>query len=162
MNPHLAQLHPYPFEKLAQLKQGITPPADKAHIALSIGEPKHATPELISNALLHNIEALGKYPTTKGLPELRVAMSEWVERRFQLSIDPESQVLPVNGTREALFAFAQKLFAQENITVLPGSFLSREVNGVNPGKNHVRMALVAPVSECIEAAHRIKNFINSL
>ena len=395
MNPYLPQLHPYPFEKLGQLKQGITPPADKAHIALSIGEPKHATPELIKNALLHNIETLGSYPTTKGLPGLRVAMSEWVAQRFQVEIDPESQVLPVNGTREALFAFAQcvvdarenalvlmpnpfyqiyegaallagaepyylntleenqylpdfdsvsaeawqrcqliyicspgnptgaiidqatheklislslkydfviasdecyseiyadensppqgllqsaqaighdsfkncvifhslskrsnapglrsgfvagdedilarffkyrtyhgsamsmptqyasiagwqdeqhvlenrrlyrekfaavteilaevstvkqppasfylwmktpiddtefaqKLFAQENITVLPGSFLSREVKGVNPGKNHVRMALVAPVPECIEAAHRIKNFINSL
>lgn len=395
MNPHLTQLHPYPFEKLTQLKQGIVPPADKAHIALSIGEPKHATPELIKQALLHNMDALGKYPTTKGMPALRVAISEWITRRFQAEIDPESQVLPVNGTREALFAFAQcvidarenalvlmpnpfyqiyegaallagaepyylntleenqylldfdsvsvetwqrcqllyicspgnptgeiigqsthqkliklalkydfviasdecyseiyadedkppqgllesaqamghssfkncvifhslskrsnapglrsgfvagdadilakffkyrtyhgcampvptqyasiagwqdeshvienrqfyrekfaaviailadvcivqqppasfylwlkteidetefaqKLFAQENITVLPGSFLSREVNGVNPGKNHVRLALVAPVPECIEAAHRIKNFINSL
>ena len=395
MNPYLPQLHPYPFEKLGQLKQGITPPADKAHIALSIGEPKHATPDLIKSALLHNIESLGNYPTTKGLPALRIAISEWITRRFQMEIDPESQVLPVNGTREALFAFAQcvvdarenalvlmpnpfyqiyegaallagaepyylntleenqylpdfdsisvetwqrcqllyicspgnptgaiidqathekliklalkydfviasdecyseiyadedkppqgllqsalamghssfkncvifhslskrsnapglrsgfvagdadilarffkyrtyhgcampvptqyasiagwqdeqhvienrqfyrekfaavrailaevcavqqppasfylwlkaeidetefaqKLFAQENITVLPGSFLSREANGVNPGKNHVRMALVAPVPECIEAAHRIKNFINSL
>ena len=395
MNPHLSQLHPYPFEKLGQLKQGITPPVEKAHIALSIGEPKHATPELIKAALLHNIQALGKYPTTKGITELRVAISEWITRRFQVEIDPETQVLPVNGTREALFAFAQcivdagknalvlmpnpfyqiyegaallagaepyylntleenqylpdfdsvsvetwqrcqllyicspgnpsgtiidqathekliklalkydfviasdecyseiyrdeehppqgllqsafamghssfkncvifhslskrsnapglrsgfvagdadllakffqyrtyhgsamsvptqyasiagwqdeqhvlenrrlyrekfaavttiladvcdvrlppasfylwmktpidetefaqKLFAQENVTVLPGRFLSREVNGVDPGKNHVRMALVAPVQECIEAAHRIKNFINTL
>jgi len=395
MNPHLSQLHPYPFEKLGQLKQGITPPADKAHIALSIGEPKHATPELIKNALLQNIAALGKYPTTRGLPELRASISAWLARRFLVETDPETQVLPVNGTREALFAFAQcvvdvrenalvlmpnpfyqiyegaallagaepyylntlaetqylpdfdsvseptwqrcrllyicspgnptgaiidqathekliglalkydfviasdecyseiyadedhppqgllqsahamghdsfkncvvfhslskrsnapglrsgfvagdaeilakffkyrtyhgcampeptqyasiagwqdelhvlenrqfyrqkfaavtevlsevctvkqppasfylwlktsidetefaqQLFAQENITVLPGSYLSRAVNGINPGKNHVRMALVAPVPECIEAAHRIKNFINSL
>lgn len=395
MNPHLPQLHPYPFEKLGQLKQGITPPADRAHIALSIGEPKHATPKLIKNALLENMQALGKYPTTKGLVELRTAISDWVERRFQVKVDAETQVLPVNGTREALFAFAQcvidardkplvlmpnpfyqiyegaallagaepyylptleenqylpdfdsvseaswqrcqllyicspgnptgaiidqathqkliklalqydfiiasdecyseiyadennppqgllqsalamghdsfkncvifhslskrsnapglrsgfvagdadilasffkyrtyhgsampvptqyasiagwqdeqhvienrqfyrekfaavteiladvcdvqqppasfylwlktridetefaqKLFAQQNITVLPGSFLSRDVDGINPGKNHVRMALVAPVPECIEAAHRIKNFINSL
>lgn len=395
MNPYLSQLHPYPFEKLGQLKQGITPPADKAHIALSIGEPKHATPELIKTALLQNIEALGKYPATKGLPELREAISSWVTRRFKVEIDPDTQVLPVNGTREALFAFAQciveagdaalvlmpnpfyqiyegaallagaqpyylntvednqylpdfdsiseatwqrcqllyicspgnpageiidqathqkliklalqydfviasdecyseiyadeesppqgllqsaqamghssfkncvifhslskrsnapglrsgfvagdadildrffkyrtyhgcampvptqyasiagwqdeqhvlenrqfyrekfaavtkilaevcdvkqppasfylwlktpiddtefaqKLFAQQNITVLPGSFLSREADGVNPGKNHVRLALVAPVPECTEAAHRIKNFINSL
>lgn len=395
MNPHLSQLHPYPFEKLAQLKQGIIPPADKAHIALSIGEPKHATPEVITSALLENIAALGSYPTTKGLAELRVAISDWIIRRFQVQADPETQVLPVNGTREALFAFAQcvvdgqqnalvlmpnpfyqiyegaallagaepyylptlednqylpdfdsvpehtwqacqllyicspgnptgmvidqatheklinlaikydfviasdecyseiyadehnppqgllqsadamghssykncvifhslskrsnapglrsgfvagdadilskffkyrtyhgcampvptqyasiagwqdelhvlenrqfyrdkfkavteilsavchvkqppasfylwlktevddtdfaqQLFAQQNVTVLPGSYLSRDVNGVNPGKNHVRMALVAPVPECIEAAHRIKNFINSL
>ena len=400
MTPYLPQLHPYPFEKLAQLKQGITPPADKAHIALSIGEPKHATPDVIKDALLANIAALGNYPTTKGMPELRSAISEWLGRRFQVQADPETQVLPVNGTREALFAFAQcvvdarekalvlmpnpfyqiyegaalltgaepyylptlegnqylpdfdsvsagtwqacqllyicspgnpsgaiidqathekliklaleydfviasdecyseiyadelnppqgllqsadamghssykncvifhslskrsnapglrsgfvagdaellsgffkyrtyhgcamplptqyasiagwqdeqhvlenrqfyrdkfkavtdilsgvcdvkqppasfylwlktgiddtefddtefarQLFAQQNITVLPGSFLSREVNGLNPGKNHVRLALVAPVTECIEAAHRIKNFINSL
>ena len=395
MNPHLPQLHPYPFEKLAQLKRGISPPSDKAHIALSIGEPKHATPDVITSALLENLAALGSYPTTKGLPELRVAISEWINKRFQVTVDPETQVLPVNGTREALFAFAQcvvdgrgnarvlmpnpfyqiyegaallagaepyylntleenqylpdfdsvseatwqacqllyicspgnptgevidqatheklirlalkydfviasdecyseiyadenrppqgllqsadamghssykncvifhslskrsnapglrsgfvagdadilrkffqyrtyhgcampiptqyasiagwqdeqhvhknrqfyrekfkavteilsevccvkqppasfylwlkteidetefaqKLFAQENITVLPGSYLSREVDGINPGKNHVRMALVAPVTECIEAAHRIKNFINSL
>lgn len=395
MNPHLTQLHPYPFEQLAQLKQGIVPPVDKAHIALSIGEPKYATPDVITNALLENIAALGSYPTTKGLPELRGAISEWLARRFDVDVNPETQVLPVNGTREALFAFAQcvvdgrenalvlmpnpfyqiyegaallagaepyylhtlednqylpdfdsvsvetwkacqllyicspgnptgeiigqathekliklalqydfviasdecyseiyadeshppqgllqsadamghssykncvifhslskrsnapglrsgfvagdadilskflkyrtyhgcamsvptqyasiagwqdeqhvlenrqfyrdkfkavteilsevcdvrqppasfylwlkttiddiefaqQLFAQQNITVLPGSYLSREVGGVNPGKNHVRMALVAPVPECIEAAHRIKNFINSL
>ncbi|BCG65125.1 MAG: N-succinyldiaminopimelate aminotransferase [Methyloprofundus sp.] len=398
MNPHLPQLHPYPFEKLAQLKQGITPPVDKVHIALSIGEPKHPTPALITDALLANMVTLGNYPTTKGLPELREAISTWVTKRFQLasdSLNPDTQVLPVNGTREALFAFAQciidasdkpqvvmpnpfyqiyegaallagakpyylntlaenqylpdfsavpaevwqrcqllyicspgnptgtvidqathiqlielalqydfviasdecyseiyadeskppqgllqsayamghtsfkncvifhslskrsnapglrsgfvagdadilqkflqyrtyhgcampvptqhasiaawqdeahvqenrefyrekfaavtkilaevctvsqppasfylwlqtgidetefaqKLFAQENITVLPGSFLSREVNGINPGKNHVRMALVAPLEECVEAAQRIKNFINTL
>lgn len=395
MNPHLTQLHPYPFEKLAKLKQGIVPPADKAHIALSIGEPKHATPDVITNGLLDNIAALGRYPTTRGLAELRGAISEWLARRFNVDANPETQVLPVNGTREALFVFAQcvvdgqenarvlmpnpfyqiyegaallagaepyylhtlednqylpdfdsvsaetwqacqllyicspgnptgeiidqathekliklalqydfviasdecyseiyadenslpqgllqsadamghssyknciifhslskrsnapglrsgfvagdadilskffkyrtyhgcampvptqyasiagwqdeqhvlenrqfyrdkfkavteilsevcevrqppasfylwlkttiddaefaqQLFAQQNITVLPGSYLSREIGGVNPGKNHVRMALVAPVSECIEAAHRIKNFINSL
>ncbi len=396
MNSNLAQLHPYPFEKLAKLKAGITPPQNKAHIALSIGEPKHATPQVITQALLDNMGALGKYPTTKGIPELRDSIAEWVKRRFQANINPETQVLPVNGTREALFAFAQcvidsskqgalvlmpnpfyqiyegaaflagaqpyylntlegnaylpdfdsvteetwqqcqllyicspgnptgavieqkmheklinlaikydfiiasdecyseiyadeanppqgllqsaqamgvsdfknciifhslskrsnapglrsgfvagdadiiakffqyrtyhgcampvptqyasiagwqdekhvrenrdlyrekfaavtnilsdvcavkqppasfylwlktdidetefaqKLFAQENITVLPGSYLSREVNGVNPGKNHVRMALVATTEECIEAAQRIKNFINNL
>jgi N-succinyldiaminopimelate aminotransferase len=398
MNPYLPQLHPYPFEKLAQLKQGITPPTDKAHIALSIGEPKHSTPALITDALLANMATLGNYPTTKGLPELKTTISAWVTKRFQLangSLNPDTQVLPVNGTREALFAFAQciidatdkpqvvmpnpfyqiyegaallagaepyylntlaenqylpdftavpaevwqrcqllyicspgnptgavidqathkqlielalqydfviasdecyseiyadeskppqgllqsayamgntrfkncvifhslskrsnapglrsgfvagdadilqkflqyrtyhgcampvptqhasiaawkdeahvqenrafyrekfaavtkilaeactlsrppasfylwlqteiddtefaqKLFAQENITVLPGSFLSREVGGINPGKNHVRMALVAPLQECVEAAQRIKNFINTL
>ncbi len=119
MNPHLSQLHPYPFEKLGQLKQGITPPADKAHIALSIGEPKHATPKLIHNALLENMAALGKYPTTKGIPELREAISGWVRRRFKVDVDPDTEVLPVNGTREALFAFAQCIVeADENALVL--------------------------------------------
>ena len=119
MNPHLSQLHPYPFEKLAQLKQGIIPPADKAHIALSIGEPKHATPDVITSALLENMAALGSYPTTKGLAELRVAISDWLARRFQVQADSETQVLPVNGTREALFAFAQCVVdAQENALVL--------------------------------------------
>lgn len=119
MNPHLTQLHPYPFEKLAQLKQGFVPPADKVHIALSIGEPKHATPDVIAKALVENIAALGRYPTTKGLPELRGAIREWLARRFDVDIDPETQVLPVNGTREALFAFAQcVLDGRENARVL--------------------------------------------
>lgn len=395
MNPDLSRLHPYPFEKLRTLKQGIIPLTDKTHIALAIGEPKHPTPALIKNALLQQIDALGNYPSTKGLLALRTAVSDWLTQRFQLTIEADTQVLPVNGTREALFAFAQcvvdpgenglvlmpnpfyqiyegaallsgaepyylntleenqylpdfdsitddiwqrcqllyicspgnptgalidqavheklirlalkfdfiiasdecyseiyadenqppqgllqsayamgqtdfknciifhslskrsnapglrsgfvagdadvlakfltyrtyhgcampvptqyasiagwqdeqhvlenrqfyrekfskvteilsdvcpvnrppasfylwlktpiddtefaqKLFAQENMTVLPGSFLSREVKGINPGKNHVRLALVAPISECVEAAHRLKNFIHSL
>jgi len=107
MNPNLSQLHPYPFEKLALLKAGITPPANKKHIALSIGEPKHATPKVIQDAILQNVGALGKYPTTKGIVELRQGISDWVEWRFQASVSAETQVLPVNGTREALFAFAQ-------------------------------------------------------
>ncbi len=107
MNSHLSQLHPYPFEKLAQLKKGIIPPADKSSILLSIGEPKHATPELIKAALLANRDALGKYPSTKGIPELRLAISDWLAMRFAAEVDSETQVLPVNGTREALFAFAQ-------------------------------------------------------
>ena len=119
MNPYLSHLHPYPFQKLGQLKQGITPPSDKAHIALSIGEPKHATPELINSAILHNIEGLGKYPTTKGLAELRLAITGWLMGRFHVEVDPDSQVLPVNGTREALFAFAQCLVdAREDALVL--------------------------------------------
>ncbi|WP_428353454.1 hypothetical protein [Methyloprofundus sp.] len=80
MNPHLPQLHPYSVETLAHLKQGITPPADKEHIALSVGEPKHATPEVKSSALLDNIAALGSYPTTKGLAELRIAIGKWLGR----------------------------------------------------------------------------------
>lgn len=110
MTPYLKSLHPYPFEKLAQLKQGIVPPSHKEHIALSIGEPAHATPHLIQEALLTHLHGLSKYPTTKGMPELRAAVANWLSRRFNVPselIDPETQVLPVNGTREALFSFAQ-------------------------------------------------------
>jgi len=110
MNSDLTKLQPYPFEKLNALKDGITPPAALEHIALSIGEPKHATPGLVSEALLEHLHQLAVYPTTRGTPALRQAIVSWLTRRFDLpaaSLDPDSQVLPVNGTREALFAFAQ-------------------------------------------------------
>jgi N-succinyldiaminopimelate aminotransferase len=110
MNPDLDKLQPYPFERLAALKAGVAAP-DKSPIALSIGEPKHATPELIRAALLEHAETgLARYPLTQGLPALRQAIAAWLTRRFALppeSIDPERQILPVAGTREALFAFAQ-------------------------------------------------------
>jgi N-succinyldiaminopimelate aminotransferase len=110
MNPYLKHLHPYPFEKLAQLKAGITPPVNLPHIALSMGEPTHATPHLIQEALLTHLHGLANYPTTKGIVELRQAIASWISRRFQIPVDginPETQILPVNGTREALFSFAQ-------------------------------------------------------
>lgn len=110
MNPDLQQLHPYPFEKLAALKAAVTAPAQLAHIALSIGEPKHEPPAFVLQTLVDNLSALSQYPTTKGLPELRQAIAAWASQRFQLkpgSLDPEQQVLPVNGTREALFALVQ-------------------------------------------------------
>lgn len=108
MNPDLNRLQAYPFEKLAQLKQGIKP-ADKAHIALSIGEPRHAPPAFVLDELAASLDQIGRYPLTKGLPELRQAIAGWLNQRFGLNgqVDFESQVLPVNGTREALFAFAQ-------------------------------------------------------
>lgn len=112
MTPNLKDLHPYPFEKLAQLKLGIVPPANKPHIALSMGEPTHTTPHLIQEALLTHLHGLANYPTTKGIPELRLAIAEWISRRFQIpadAVNPETQILPVNGTREALFSFAQCL-----------------------------------------------------
>ncbi|MFI3121082.1 MAG: aminotransferase class I/II-fold pyridoxal phosphate-dependent enzyme, partial [Methylococcaceae bacterium] len=112
MTPNLKHLHPYPFEKLAQLKQGIIPPIDKPHIALSMGEPTHATPHLIQEALLTHLHGLANYPTTKGIPELRQTIAGWISRRFKIpaeAVNPETQVLPVNGTREALFSFAQCL-----------------------------------------------------
>lgn len=110
MNPDVARLHAYPFERLNALKAGAAPPpAELAHIAMSIGEPQHAPPEFVLEALVAALPAgLGSYPVSRGLPRLRVAAANWLERRYALgAVDPETQVLPVNGTREALFAFAQ-------------------------------------------------------
>ena len=108
MNPNLNRLHPYPFQKLRDLFQGITPNARLAPINLSIGEPKHATPELIRTALTQNLGGLAHYPTTQGVDALRLAICAWLTRRYGVaSINPQTQVLPVNGSREALFAFAQ-------------------------------------------------------
>ncbi|MBZ4201625.1 MAG: succinyldiaminopimelate transaminase [Methylovulum sp.] len=110
MNPNIAALHPYPFEKLAQLKQGLEPPHDKAAINLSIGEPSHPTPAFIAETAHEYRQGLGTYPSTKGIRELRVAISQWLTWRFHLpleALNPETQILPVNGTREALFSFAQ-------------------------------------------------------
>ncbi|MCK9606692.1 MAG: succinyldiaminopimelate transaminase [Methylomonas sp.] len=127
MNPHLQLLHPYPFEKLATLKQGIAPPADKVHIALSIGEPKHATPPFIQEALVRHLQGLTQYPTTKGLPELRQTMADWISRRFAIPaeyIDADTQVLPVNGTREALFAIVQAVIDPRDkpVVIMPNPF----------------------------------------
>lgn len=110
MNPDLEKLQPYPFEKLAQLKAGCQPPVELEHIALSIGEPKHPTPAFISDALIQHIDGLTRYPLTKGSDELRQTIADWLIRRFSLnenSIDANQHVLPVSGTREALFAFSQ-------------------------------------------------------
>ena len=110
MNPDLNHLHPYPFEKLAALKAAVTAPDDLAHIALSIGEPKHLPPAFVLQKLTDSLDRLSEYPGTKGLPELRGAIAQWVNRRFNLPagiFDPEQHVLPVSGTREALFSFAQ-------------------------------------------------------
>ncbi len=108
MNPRLAVLQPYPFEKLRVLLQGITPNERLRPINLSIGEPKHPTPELLRKALAAALDGLAAYPATAGTPELREAVAGWLMRRYALpAIDPASQVLPVNGSREALFAFAQ-------------------------------------------------------
>jgi len=128
MTPNLKHLHPYPFEKLAQLKQGIVPPANKPHIALSMGEPTHATPHLIQEALLTHLHGLANYPTTKGIPELRQAIAGWISRRFRIpadAVNAETQVLPVNGTREALFSFAQCLIDPTRpapVVIMPNPF----------------------------------------
>ena len=127
MNPGLAFCHPYPFEKLAELKQGIIAPRDKPHIALSIGEPAHATPGFIQNALFKHINGLGTYPTTKGLLALRQSIANWLSFRFKIpheAIDPETQVLPVSGTREALFSIAQCVVdaSSKPIVMMPNPF----------------------------------------
>jgi len=108
MNPDLTKLQPYPFEKLTRLKAAVTANPDLEHIALSIGEPKHPAPAFVQQTLIDNIQRLENYPTTKGVPELSEAIAHWLKQRFQLSqIDAVSQVIPVNGTREAIFAFTQ-------------------------------------------------------
>ena len=110
MNPRLRRLHAYPFERLARLTAPTPPAATIRPIAMSIGEPRHEPPSMVLEALRANAHQLGTYPTTAGVPELRGACASWLERRFGLtagSVDPATMVLPVNGTREALFAFVQ-------------------------------------------------------
>ena len=111
MNPGFTSLQPYPFERLRALYAEVQA-AQKEPINFSIGEPKHPTPAFIQRALIESIDGTNKYPSTRGTPELREAIAHWLSARFQLSaesIDPDKHVLPVNGTREALFAIAQCL-----------------------------------------------------
>ena len=110
MNPHLAKLHPYPFERLRKLFDGVSPPPGKKPIVLSIGEPRHPTPPLIREALVNGLSRLSNYPTTPGMLPLREAISGWLSRRHGVPpLDPASQILPVAGSREALFAFSQAI-----------------------------------------------------
>ena len=107
MNPLLSRLQPYPFERLRQLFAGVTPSPQHKPISLGIGEPRHATPPFILEALNRAFPALASYPLTAGSPELRQACAGWLQRRYGVTIDPATQLLPVNGSREALFSFAQ-------------------------------------------------------
>jgi len=107
MNPLLASLQPYPFERLKQLFAPVKPNPEYGHINMGIGEPRHATPKLVLDALAGATRELAVYPPTLGSPALRQACAGWLERRYGLTVDPATQVLPVNGSREALFAFAQ-------------------------------------------------------
>ncbi|ABM19626.1 succinyldiaminopimelate transaminase [Marinobacter nauticus] len=110
MNPNLERLHPYPFEKLAKLKAGISVPEHLAPISLGIGEPKHPSPAFVKDVIADNLDKLANYPTTKGTDELRSAIVAWATHRFDLapaSLDPNRHVVPVNGTREAIFALVQ-------------------------------------------------------
>ncbi len=131
MNPDLKKLQPYPFEKLKALKAlGLSKtgqPAVKGHIALSIGEPKHESPKFVLDSIKENLDQISLYPMTKGGIELRTAIANWLTRRFKLSdniIDPERHILPVTGTREALFSFAQCFIdrTDDAVIMMPNPF----------------------------------------
>lgn len=127
MNPSLARLQPYPFERLRVLLAGAQPPAELPHISMSIGEPRHASPQFVLQALTDNLATLGSYPVTAGLPQFRAAAAAWLTRRFALpagTVNAESMVLPVNGTREGLFAFVQAAIdrTSDPLVVMPNPF----------------------------------------
>ena len=107
MNPLLQKLQPYPFERLRQLFAGVNPPADLAPISLGIGEPRHPTPPFIQQALADHLSGLASYPATAGTPALRDAFAAWLKTRYGLTVDGQRHTLPINGSREALFAFTQ-------------------------------------------------------
>jgi N-succinyldiaminopimelate aminotransferase len=128
MNPRLTRLRPYPFERLRVLLAGVEPPALKP-IPMSIGEPRHAPPDFIARALTSALDTLGSYPITTGLPPLRAAIAAWLTRRYALppgSLRADDMVLPVNGTREGLFSFAQAALdpdaAPPPLVMLPNPF----------------------------------------
>ena len=128
MNPLLASLQPYPFERLRQLFAGVTPNPQLQHISLGIGEPKHATPEFIKKALTASLDtALSGYPATAGELRMREACGNWLQRRYNIEINPATQVLPVNGSREALFSLTQAVVnptksASNPIVISPNPF----------------------------------------
>lgn len=130
MNSRLASLQPYPFQKLAQLIHGLTPPADKKPIRLSVGEPQHAAPAFVLEALKSNLDGLSNYPLTRGSIDLRRSIVNWATRRFSLNkiaLDPERHVLPVAGTREALFSIAQAVIdrrvnSHRPVVIMPNPF----------------------------------------
>lgn len=127
MNPNLNLLQPYPFQRLRDLFQGLTPNPAFSHVNLSIGEPKHATPAIITEALAKNLSGLASYPTTIGVPALREAINQWLQRRYKIpALNIDKAILPVNGSREALFAFAQAVVdtkvSQQPVVISPNPF----------------------------------------
>jgi len=124
MNPLLSRLQPYPFERLRQLFADVRPNAALRPISLGMGEPKHPTPELVKRALVGALDGLASYPATAGVPALREACAGWLQRRYGVAADPATQVLPVNGSREALFSFAQTVLdpTREPVVVCPNPF----------------------------------------
>ncbi len=126
MNPNLDRLQSYPFQKLSALYAGVTPNPALKPISLHIGEPKHPTPEFIKQTLADNLAGLAHYPTTLGGEGLRLAIADWLKKRYGLTaIDPQTEIIPVNGSREALFAFAQTIIdpaRNDAIVVCPNPF----------------------------------------
>lgn len=128
MNTLLHGLQPYPFEKLITLLKGLTPSPDHDHLNLSIGEPRHPVASLIRDAMVQSLDGISRYPTTRGEASLRQAASRWLERRFTLkpgSVNPETQLLPVNGTREALFSIVQAIIDPKDegaVVLMPNPF----------------------------------------
>ncbi|WP_025994496.1 succinyldiaminopimelate transaminase [Pseudomonas viridiflava] len=127
MNNAMQLLQPYPFEKLRALLGGVTPNPEKRPVALSIGEPKHRSPDFVAKTLADNLDQMAVYPTTLGIPALREAIAGWCTRRFDLPegwMDPARNVLPVNGTREALFAFTQTVVnrSDDGLVISPNPF----------------------------------------
>ncbi len=125
MNPRFNLLKPYPFERYREILSGVTVQTDAAYIDLSIGEPKHPTPEVIKAAMVASLDGLGAYPPTAGHIDLRTAIAQWLEKRFApAKIDPATEVLPVLGSREALFALAQTLIDGDanSLVVSPNPF----------------------------------------
>ena len=127
MNPNLSLLHPYPFQKLRELFLGVVPNPDLKPVNLSIGEPKHATPTLVTEALTANLGGLAQYPATQGSEALRQAAARWLSRRYGLrGLDIQREILPVNGSREALFAFVQAVVnasgAEKPVVISPNPF----------------------------------------
>ena len=126
MNPALDRLQSYPFQKLAALLQGVAPNPRVGPISMHIGEPKHPTPEFIRRTLADNLAGLARYPTTLGAEGLRDVIADWLKRRYGLKqIDARSEIIPVNGSREALFAFAQAVVdpaRPEPTVVVPNPF----------------------------------------
>lgn len=126
MNPDLQKLQPYPFQKLSRLFGEVQPNANLKAISLHIGEPKHDTPRFIKDALIEGLDGLANYPTTIGSDALRNAISHWLAKRYGIpALDAKTQVLPVNGSREALFAFAQAVIdrsRKDPVVVCPNPF----------------------------------------
>ena len=125
MNPHLDKLHPYPFERLRHLFSGVAPNPSWPAISLGIGEPKHATPAFIEQALASHLHGLASYPSTQGSDALRGAIGGWIERRYGVpALNPATQILPVNGSREALFAIAHAVVdaSRQALVMCPNPF----------------------------------------
>ncbi len=126
MNPDLERLQSYPFQKLNELLDGVKPDPSRKLIPLYIGEPRHPTPEFIKRSLIDNLEGLASYPLTVGTPELRSAIAGWLRRRYLLdAVDPAAEVIPVTGSREALFAIAQTVVdatRPDPVVVCPNPF----------------------------------------